>query len=137
MAPVQRTWRRRTAAPNQTDALRDKLRLEAALPLAEAEKKCVECHDLDNSINFHVEGAFDKYWKQIEPLEQKTRCDRAMSPQKDRHTATMIDREGLFSPEPRALQRLVVSPYAGCGHQSRFAATDHAKARRRARLPVL
>ena len=38
------------------------------LPLAGgvAEKKCMECHDLDNSPDFHVKGAFDKYWKEVE-----------------------------------------------------------------------
>jgi hypothetical protein len=30
-----------------------------------AERKCLECHDLDNSPDFHVEGAFPKYWRQI------------------------------------------------------------------------
>lgn len=47
------------------DDVLEKLRLEVRLPEAEAERKCVECHDLDNSINFHVEGAFAKYWEQI------------------------------------------------------------------------
>ena len=47
-----------------TDVL-ERLRKDVRLPEAEAEKKCIECHDLDNSVNFHVEGAFDKYWKQI------------------------------------------------------------------------
>ncbi len=38
------------------------------LPLAGgvAEKKCMECHDLDNSPNFHVKGAFEKYWQEVE-----------------------------------------------------------------------
>jgi hypothetical protein len=26
----------------------------------------MECHDLDNSPEFHKPGAFEKYWKQIE-----------------------------------------------------------------------
>ncbi len=26
---------------------------------------CISCHDLDNSPDFHLEGAFDKYWEQI------------------------------------------------------------------------
>lgn len=42
-----------------------KLRKEMRLPLAEAERKCLECHDLDNSPDFHVPGAFEKYWKRI------------------------------------------------------------------------
>jgi len=36
------------------------------LPLAKAEAKCMECHDLDNSPDFHVKGAFEKYWKDVE-----------------------------------------------------------------------
>jgi hypothetical protein len=31
-----------------------------------AEKKCIECHDLDNSPEFHKDGAFERYWKKIE-----------------------------------------------------------------------
>jgi len=27
---------------------------------------CLQCHDLDNSINFHGGEAFDEYWKKIE-----------------------------------------------------------------------
>lgn len=42
------------------------LRNEMRLPLAEAEKRCMDCHDLDNSPDFHVRGAFEKYWKEIE-----------------------------------------------------------------------
>ena len=59
--------RRSTASStNLTDELRDKLRVEVRLPLEDAEKKCIECHDLDNSLDFHLPGAFDKYWKEIE-----------------------------------------------------------------------
>jgi hypothetical protein len=36
------------------------------LPLDEAEKKCMECHDLDNSPDFHDPGAFDEFWSQVE-----------------------------------------------------------------------
>ena len=38
------------------------------LPLANkvAERKCVECHDIDNSPDFHDSGAFEKYWKDVE-----------------------------------------------------------------------
>ena len=43
-----------------------KLRQELRLPLAKAEQKCVECHDLNNSPAFHKDGAFEKYWKQVE-----------------------------------------------------------------------
>lgn len=31
-----------------------------------AEKKCIDCHDLDNSPEFHKPEAFEKYWKKIE-----------------------------------------------------------------------
>jgi hypothetical protein len=43
------------------------LRLQAGmrLRLSEAEKKCLECHDLDNSPDFHAEGAFETYWDQV------------------------------------------------------------------------
>ncbi len=44
----------------------NQLREEAQLPLPEAEKKCMECHDLDNSPEFHEPGAFDRYWKKID-----------------------------------------------------------------------
>jgi hypothetical protein len=47
------------------DARLEKLRGEMRLPLAAAEKKCMECHDLDNSPDFHAPGAFEKYWEQI------------------------------------------------------------------------
>lgn len=30
---------------------------------------CFECHDMDNSPDFHKDGAFEKYWKQIEHYE--------------------------------------------------------------------
>lgn len=36
------------------------------LTLKDAEQKCQECHDLDNSPDFHVKGAFEKYWKRID-----------------------------------------------------------------------
>lgn len=44
------------------------LRAAMKLPLAGgfAERKCIECHDVDNSPDFHKPGAFDKYWKTIE-----------------------------------------------------------------------
>jgi Cytochrome c554 and c-prime len=45
-----------------------KLRSAMRLPLAggAAERKCMECHDLDNSPDFHKAGAFEKYWKEVE-----------------------------------------------------------------------
>jgi hypothetical protein len=42
------------------------LRAAMRLPLAKAETKCMECHDLDNSPDFHDAGAFQTYWKDIE-----------------------------------------------------------------------
>ena len=41
------------------------LREEMILPLARAEAKCMECHDLDNSPDFHEPGAFDRFWDQV------------------------------------------------------------------------
>jgi len=46
--------------------LLEKYRLQVRLPLEEAEKKCMDCHDLDNSPDFHVQGAFDRYWEKVE-----------------------------------------------------------------------
>lgn len=46
--------------------LLEKFRLQVRLPLEEAEKKCMECHDLDNSPDFHVHGAFERYWEEVE-----------------------------------------------------------------------
>lgn len=45
---------------------RNSLRIAMRLPLAKAEQKCLECHDIDNSPAFQHEGAFDRYWKKIE-----------------------------------------------------------------------
>jgi hypothetical protein len=42
------------------------LRAAMRLPLDRAEHHCMECHDLDNSPDFHAAGAFEKYWKEIE-----------------------------------------------------------------------
>ncbi len=35
------------------------------LPLDEARQTCLQCHDLDNSPDFHTEGAFERYWEKI------------------------------------------------------------------------
>jgi hypothetical protein len=48
------------------NALLKQLRASMRLPLSRAEQKCMECHDLDNSPDFHTEGAFLRYWEQIE-----------------------------------------------------------------------
>lgn len=45
--------------------LLEQLREHMKLPLAEARDKCLECHDLDNSPDFHTIGAFDEYWEQV------------------------------------------------------------------------
>jgi hypothetical protein len=42
------------------------LRKQMQLSLAKASVHCMTCHDLDNSPEFHVEGAFEEYWRQIE-----------------------------------------------------------------------
>ncbi len=43
---------------------------EMIVTLEQARKKlCISCHDLDNSPDFHVEGAFEEYWEQIKHYE--------------------------------------------------------------------
>jgi hypothetical protein len=51
---------------SRDEELLQKLRLGMRLPLAEAERKCMECHDLDNSPDFHLPGAFERFWERIE-----------------------------------------------------------------------
>ena len=47
--------------------LRDQLRDAMRLPLEKAREKCMNCHDLDNSPDFHEPDAFlEEYWPQIE-----------------------------------------------------------------------
>lgn len=44
----------------------EKIQLEMRLTLEQAKNRlCFECHDLDNSPDFHIEGAFEDYWEQI------------------------------------------------------------------------
>ena len=43
----------------------EELRAQMWLDLDDAEEKCLECHDLDNSPAFHEKGAFDRYWRKI------------------------------------------------------------------------
>ena len=45
----------------QIETLRQQLRL----PLESAERNCLLCHDLDNSPDFHVKGAFRRYWRKV------------------------------------------------------------------------
>ncbi|TWU02460.1 multiheme c-type cytochrome [Stieleria varia] len=43
------------------------LRMAMQLPLDKAKEHCMKCHDLDNSPDFHDEGAFeDEYWPEVE-----------------------------------------------------------------------
>ena len=52
-----------TAVDESTlEALRKSMRL----PIDAAEKKCVECHDIDNSPDFFEKDAFQRYWKDVE-----------------------------------------------------------------------
>jgi hypothetical protein len=51
---------------NPAQELIDQYRVEVRLRLEDAEKKCQECHDYDNSPDFHAEGAFQTYWKKVE-----------------------------------------------------------------------
>ena len=48
------------------EAKLESLRQALHLELDQAEDRCMECHDLDNSPDFHVRGAFEKYWEKIE-----------------------------------------------------------------------
>ncbi len=48
-----------------SDAELEKLRRQLHLALDKSEQQCMECHDLDNSPDFHVRGAFEKYWDKI------------------------------------------------------------------------
>jgi len=45
---------------------RDILRMAMRLPLEKAKDTCLQCHDLDNSPDFHKDGAFDDYWAEVE-----------------------------------------------------------------------
>lgn len=47
------------------ETLLKQLREEMRLPLAQAQEKCLECHDIDNSPNFHRDGAFEEFWEQV------------------------------------------------------------------------
>lgn len=54
-----------SAAIESTEPERDSLRELMQLKWEVAEAKCLECHDLDNSPDFHEKGALRKYWEQI------------------------------------------------------------------------
>ncbi|MBR57386.1 MAG: cytochrome C554, partial [Myxococcales bacterium] len=50
---------------DQLEALRDQMKLA----MADAKENCLQCHDIDNSPDFHVEEAFEKeYWPAIEHI---------------------------------------------------------------------
>ncbi|MDE0866267.1 MAG: multiheme c-type cytochrome [Rubripirellula sp.] len=50
-----------------TDEVRQQLRDSMKLPLSKARDKCMTCHDLDNSPDFHEDDAFeDIYWPEVE-----------------------------------------------------------------------
>jgi hypothetical protein len=51
----------REATPQEQQQARQQMRLT----LDAAERTCLECHDLDNSPDFHKEGAFQRYWDRI------------------------------------------------------------------------
>ena len=41
------------------------LRKSMRLTLKDARDKCLDCHDIDNSPDFHQKGAFEKYWNDV------------------------------------------------------------------------
>jgi len=54
-------------SPEQwTAAQLQEIRERVTLPLEKARERCLECHDLDNSPDFHQEGAFERYWAEVE-----------------------------------------------------------------------
>ena len=51
--------------PNaSTDSL-EQLRNFLHQDIDQAEQSCLKCHDLDNSPDFHHDGAFQQYWNRI------------------------------------------------------------------------
>jgi hypothetical protein len=40
-------------------------RFQMRLTLDRAQDKCLECHDIDNSPDFHKDGAFEAYWEKV------------------------------------------------------------------------
>ncbi len=54
------------------DATREGYAKEMVVTLEQARQHlCFECHDIDNSPDFHVEGAFEKYWEKIKHYEEE------------------------------------------------------------------
>lgn len=58
---------RHVAAENgDLDVSEDELKsLQKSMQVKLEATQCMECHDLDNSPDFHVDGAFEKYWARI------------------------------------------------------------------------
>ncbi|MEE2640465.1 MAG: multiheme c-type cytochrome [Planctomycetota bacterium] len=52
------------AQENEEDV--EKYQKMVRITLKDARQKCLECHDIDNSPDFHADGAFEKYWKRID-----------------------------------------------------------------------
>ena len=48
------------------EQLLQELRSEMRISPDQAERKCLQCHDLDYSPGFHLPGAFERYWETIE-----------------------------------------------------------------------
>ncbi|MBB74086.1 MAG: hypothetical protein CMJ75_06185 [Planctomycetaceae bacterium] len=48
-----------------TDVERERLRAQLRLTLPAAERSCLQCHDADNSPDFHHADAFPTYWNRI------------------------------------------------------------------------
>jgi len=51
--------------PSTSPASLQQLRLFLHQDINKAEQSCLECHDLDNSPDFHHDGAFQEYWNKI------------------------------------------------------------------------
>ena len=45
--------------------LKELLRNDMKLPMDKARDKCLECHDIDNSPDFHRDEAFEEYWEKV------------------------------------------------------------------------
>ena len=53
---------------NVTDEQLIRLQQQMRLRLEDAQVNCLECHDIDNSPDFHADSAFEKYWNEIEHI---------------------------------------------------------------------
>ncbi len=50
---------------DSTEEALSKLRQFVQIKKADAQTSCLECHDPDNSPDFHHDGAFEEYWEKI------------------------------------------------------------------------